>query len=170
MSGTGIEVVPYLPKCRVPVLKSYRTYRSVGYRYRGRTELTEVSGIGIELVQYLPKCRIQVLKLYSTYRSVGYRYFVPSLSKCRIPLSKFSPTLTEDFCRVFTTEQKLYPRYTFNTPYKTHSPLFSPPRKCWGHPHTCLFFAPTTFVYTLLALGTLLPNRPEPSKLDWKYC
>ena len=46
MSGTGIDVVPYLPKCPVPALMSYRTYRSVGYRYRCRTELTEVSGTG----------------------------------------------------------------------------------------------------------------------------
>ena len=44
VSGTGIEVVPNLPKCRVPVLRLYRTtpvgkippeypYPGVGYRY-----------------------------------------------------------------------------------------------------------------------------------------
>ena len=33
VSGTGIDVVPNLPKCLVPVLMSYRTYRSVRYRY-----------------------------------------------------------------------------------------------------------------------------------------
>ena len=38
VSGTGIEVVPNLPKCRVPILKSGRTHRSVGYRYRAQTE------------------------------------------------------------------------------------------------------------------------------------
>ena len=32
-SGTGIEVVLNLPKTRVSVVKSYRTYRSVGCRY-----------------------------------------------------------------------------------------------------------------------------------------
>ena len=44
--GIGIHVVPNLPKCAVPVLMSYRTYRSVRYRYECRTELTEVSGTG----------------------------------------------------------------------------------------------------------------------------
>ena len=39
LSGAGIEIVPNLPECRVPVLKSYRTYGSVGYRYWSRTEL-----------------------------------------------------------------------------------------------------------------------------------
>ena len=39
VSSPGIEVVPNLPKCRAPELKSYRTYRSVGYQYRVRTEL-----------------------------------------------------------------------------------------------------------------------------------
>ena len=33
VSDTGIDVVPNLPKCPVPVLMSYRTYRSVRYRY-----------------------------------------------------------------------------------------------------------------------------------------
>ena len=47
VSDTGIEKVPNLPKCWVPILKKYRTYRSVRYRSR---------------------------KKYRTYRSVGYRY------------------------------------------------------------------------------------------------
>lgn len=48
VSGTGIEVVPNLPKRWIPVLKSHRTSRSVGHRnrilrecsvgYRGRSE------------------------------------------------------------------------------------------------------------------------------------
>ena len=42
-------IIP-LSKYQVPVLRSYRTYRSVGYRYRARTELPEVSGSGIEFV------------------------------------------------------------------------------------------------------------------------
>ena len=33
VSGTGIYIVPNLPKCPVPVSISYRTYRSVRYRY-----------------------------------------------------------------------------------------------------------------------------------------
>ena len=33
VTGTGIDVAPNLPKCPVPVLMSYRTYRSVRYRY-----------------------------------------------------------------------------------------------------------------------------------------
>ena len=44
--GTGIHVVPNLPKCPVPILMSCRAYRSVWYLYWCRTELTEVSGIG----------------------------------------------------------------------------------------------------------------------------
>ena len=32
VSGTGIHVVPRLPKCPVRVLMLYRTYRSVRYR------------------------------------------------------------------------------------------------------------------------------------------
>ena len=31
--GIGMDVVPNLPKCPVPVLMSYRTYQSVRYRY-----------------------------------------------------------------------------------------------------------------------------------------
>ena len=33
VSGTGIDVVPNLPKCPVPVLMTYRTYRSFRCRY-----------------------------------------------------------------------------------------------------------------------------------------
>ena len=33
LSGTGIDVVPKLSKCLVPVLMSYRSYRSVRYRH-----------------------------------------------------------------------------------------------------------------------------------------
>ena len=36
VSGTGINAVPSLPKYPVPVLMSYRTYRSVRYRYYWR--------------------------------------------------------------------------------------------------------------------------------------
>ena len=47
-----------LPKCPVPVLMSYRTYRSVRYRYGCCAEHTEVSGTGIDVVPNLPKCQV----------------------------------------------------------------------------------------------------------------
>ena len=53
VSRTGIEVVPCLQNCRVPVLRSYPTYQIVGYQHqvcikpytsvRERIELTEDS-------------------------------------------------------------------------------------------------------------------------------
>ena len=43
--GTGIHIVPNLPKCPVPVLVSYRTYQIVQYRCRCHAGL-------IELVRY----------------------------------------------------------------------------------------------------------------------
>ena len=71
VSGTGIGVVPNLPKGRVPVLVSYRTHRSVGYRYLSvryrywfRTELTEVSGTGVEFVQNHTGWVARVLRMY----------------------------------------------------------------------------------------------------------
>ena len=88
---TGMEVVQNLPKCPVPVLMSYRTYRSVRcrywcitkcpvpglmyrtyqsirYQYWFHNELTEVSGTGID-VPNLPKCLVPV------YRSIRYPYW-----------------------------------------------------------------------------------------------
>ena len=84
VSGTGIDVVPNLPKCLVPVLM-YRNYLSVRHRYESlyryrryrypcRAELTEVYGTGIDVVPNLPNCPIPVLMTYRTYRSVRYRY------------------------------------------------------------------------------------------------
>ena len=58
VSGTGINVVPNLPKCPVPVLM-YQTYPSIQYWYKCRTKL--------------PKCPVPVLMSYRTYRSVRYR-------------------------------------------------------------------------------------------------
>ena len=85
VSCTGIDVVPNIPKCTVPVLM-YRNYRSVRYRYP-YTELTDVSGTGMDFVPTLPKCPVPVLMSpnlpkcpvpvlmpYRTYRSVRYRY------------------------------------------------------------------------------------------------
>ena len=48
--GLPLVGVPNFPKCPVPVLRSYRIYRSVGHRYWLRIELTQVLGIGIESV------------------------------------------------------------------------------------------------------------------------
>ena len=72
MAGTGIDFVPNLPACPLPVCKSvpvpsvpvsisYRTYRAVRYRYPYRTELTKVSGTGIDVVQNLLKCPAPVI-------------------------------------------------------------------------------------------------------------
>ena len=82
--GTGMDVVPNLPKCPVPVLTSYRTYRSVRHRYWWCTELTEVSGTGtkvcpvtagtgIDAIPNLPKVPVPVLMSYRAYRSFRYR-------------------------------------------------------------------------------------------------
>ena len=56
--GTGIDDVPNLMKCPVPVY----------------TEFTEVSSTGIDVVPNLPKCPVAVLMMYRTYRSVRYLY------------------------------------------------------------------------------------------------
>ena len=86
MSGTGIDaVLKLVPKCPVPVLMLYRTYRSVRYRYESlyrywryrypyRTELTEMSGTDIDVAPNLPKCPVPVLMLYRNYQGVRYRY------------------------------------------------------------------------------------------------
>ena len=85
VSGTGIDVVPNLPKCPVPVLMLHRNYRSVRYRYKStyryrryrypcRTELTEAFGTGIDVVPKLPKCPVPVLMSSRTHRGVRYRY------------------------------------------------------------------------------------------------
>ena len=85
--GTGIDAVPNLTKCPVPVWKSvpvpavpvsisYRSYRNVRYRYWRRTEVTEVSGTGIDVVPSLPKCPVPVIPAVYTGgmpRYVPYR-------------------------------------------------------------------------------------------------
>ena len=90
MSGTGIEIVPNLPKCRVPVLKSYRSFRSVGYGYWGRTEVTKVSATGIEFVPNLTGVFGRVLRPYPTLprTSVGYspsKYLPYTFGKVSFP-------------------------------------------------------------------------------------
>ena len=97
--GTGMDVVPKLPKCLVPVLMSvrnlrkcpvpllmlYRYYRSVRYRYErlyryrryrysDRTEVAEVPATGIEVVSKLPKYPLPVLMSYRTHRRVRCAY------------------------------------------------------------------------------------------------
>ena len=44
VSGTGVDVISTLRKCPVPVLTSYRTYRSVRYRYWYRTDTGLATG------------------------------------------------------------------------------------------------------------------------------
>ena len=93
--GTGNDVVSIpvptpvqtsIPVPEVPALMSYRTYRSSRYRYRCRTEYTEVAGIGIDVVPNLPNCPVPVL-LYRPYRSVGTGIdAVPNLPKCPVPV------------------------------------------------------------------------------------
>ena len=94
--GVLLVGAPKLPKCRTPVLKRYRTYRSVGHRF---TELTEVLGGGIKVVPYrtntaTPGFVLEGIPIpggifgwaYRTYRSVGCRIErEPSLPKCRVP-------------------------------------------------------------------------------------
>ena len=65
---------------------SYRTYRSVRYRYWCRTEVTEVHGTSIDVVPNLPKCPVPVLMSYRSYLSVRYRYW------CRTELNEVSGT------------------------------------------------------------------------------
>ena len=84
--GTGIYVVPKLPKCPVQVFMAYPSYRSAQYRYWCRTDLTEVSGTGIDVVPNLPMCPVPVSMSYRYYRSVRYRYW------CRSELTEVSGT------------------------------------------------------------------------------
>ena len=50
VSDTGIDVVPNLPKCPVPVLML--------------TEITEVSGTGMKVAPNFPKCPVPVWMSY----------------------------------------------------------------------------------------------------------
>ena len=95
--GPGIQ---RLPKCRRPVLRSYRPYRSVvvpalnsygncrslGHRIsKPCTEPYPSARYGVEAVPNhfgrlkapsipLPRCRIPVSRSYQTFQIVGYRY------------------------------------------------------------------------------------------------
>ena len=64
VSGTGINVVPNLPTCPVPVWKSVPVPAvpvSISYK---------VSGTVMDVVPNLPNCRVPVLMSYWTYGSV----------------------------------------------------------------------------------------------------
>ena len=96
MSGTGIEFVPNLPKCRVPVLCSYRSYLSIGYRYGGRTEQTpSPPGIALEGIP------VQGVLL-------GERTELKEVSGTGI---EFKPNLTGVFGRVFAAVPKTPVRF-----------------------------------------------------------
>ena len=84
-SGTGMDVVSSLPKCRVRVWTLvpvhlpdplYVNKPMTGTRVfcRGRTELTKVSSTDIDVVPSLPKCRVRIGMLHQAYQRVGHRY------------------------------------------------------------------------------------------------
>ena len=56
VSGTGITVIPMLPKCQVPESLPYRT------------EHPEVVGTGVDIVPNLHECPGAVLMLHRSYR------------------------------------------------------------------------------------------------------
>ena len=83
-SGTGMDVVPSLPKCRVRVvwmlvpvpipdtLYFNKTVPGTRVFCCGRTELTKVSGTGMDVVPNLPKSRVRVWMSCQAYQRVGY--------------------------------------------------------------------------------------------------
>ena len=102
---------------RLPIWMSYRTYRSVCYRHRWRTQLTEVCGTGMKVftgnsatgiyvVRNLPNCPVPVNMSYRTYRSVRCQY------RCRTELTEVSGT----------GDAGSMPR---NAPYRIHPFLYA---------------------------------------------
>ena len=102
---------------------SYRTYRSVLYRYWCRTELTDLSGALTDVVPNLSKCPVPVLMLYGTCWSVRYRCWcfteltevsgtsidaVPNLLKCPVPISK---SVSVPVLMPYRTYQSVWHRY-----------------------------------------------------------
>ena len=111
MLGTGMNVVPKELKYPVSVLISYRTFRSVRYRY-SCTEITEVSGIDmkvctgaggtdVHIAPNFPMCPVPALISYRSYRGIRYRYWchteltemsgtgidvLPNVPKCLVPV------------------------------------------------------------------------------------
>ena len=68
--GVFLVGVPNLPKCRVPILRSYRTYRSGSVRPHYPTEPYRILRLGIEAVPNIPARIGTVLWPYRT-TSVG---------------------------------------------------------------------------------------------------
>ena len=66
--GSGMDVVPNLPKCPVPVLTSYRTYRSVRYRYWRCVELADVSDTGTKICTVTAGTGIDVMPNLPNFR------------------------------------------------------------------------------------------------------
>ena len=72
VSGTGGEIIPVLPKCRVRVWRPYQTHQRIGYGYICCTKFTEGSGMDIDVVPCLPKGRVRVWMFYQAYQRVEY--------------------------------------------------------------------------------------------------
>ena len=107
-------VIRNTPKCRVPLLMSLRSYRTVRYRYWCRTKLFPRVRYGANFLPYLSKCLVLELLSYRSYRSARYRYWsrskrsqaygngidvLPTLSKCPVPeLLPYPTKHPEVFC------------------------------------------------------------------------
>ena len=99
---------------RLPIWMSYRTYRSVCYRHRWRTQLTEVCGTGMKVctgnsatgiyvVPNLPNYPVPVMMSYRTYRSVRCQY------QCRTERTEFSvPVIQAPSLGMHPTEYTLF--------------------------------------------------------------
>ena len=80
VSGPGIDVVPNLSKCPVPLLMLYRTYHSVWYRYWCSHELTEVSGTGMKVCTGTGDTGIHVVMTLSVRYGYWRRTELPEVS------------------------------------------------------------------------------------------
>ena len=107
MPGTGIDAVPNLPKCPVPVLCRTEVAELSG---TGKQVCTGTGGTGIHIVPNLPNCPVPVLMTYRSYRSVRYRYW------CRTEHTELSGTGNTGGM----------PRYV---PYRTHTCEFRSSRQ-----------------------------------------
>ena len=129
VSGTGMDVVPNLPKCGVRVWMSYRTYQRVGEGYGCFIKLTKGVGYGTAActrtrtrphVFQQGRTRYQGIlqREYRTYQSVGYGY------GCRTELTKGSGTGMEIVpslpkCRVRVMQGVCTPCTLWYVPYRT---------------------------------------------------
>ena len=120
VSGTGVDVLPKLPKCRVRVWM-YRTYQRVGHRYGCFTKLTKESGMVVLLLPVSvpnlgyfnraePDTRVfcrgstELIKVSGTGMDV-----VTNLPKCRVRVWK-----SHQATKVLGTGNRrgMYPLYT----------------------------------------------------------